>query len=261
VRDDAENILGYPIATASAADCVARVMTWLGGERRGRYFACANPHSLEVARRDARFARAIRQADFIVPDGVGMVIASRLLGGRIRQRVTGSDIFAGLCAAMSRKGGYSTFLLGASEDTLLRMKAKMAQEFPGLRVAGLYAPPFKAEFSAADNQAMVAAVNRVHPDVLWVGMTAPKQEKWTHRHRHRLAARFIGPVGAVFDYYPGNVRRPSPLFQSLGLEWLPRLLQEPRRLWRRNLISNPRFLLRIIRDSALYNLDFSLRSK
>ena len=94
---------------------------------------------------------------------------------------------------------------------------------------------------------MVEAINRAKPDVLWVGMTAPKQEKWVRQHRDRLEVRFIGPVGAVFDFFIGRVQRSHPLFQRLGLEWLPRLLQEPRRLWRRNFISNPSFLLRVLR--------------
>ena len=122
----------------------------------------------------------------------------------------------------------------------------MGRDFPKVRVAGVYSPAFRDVFSAEENAAMVAAINAARPDVLWVGMTAPKQEKWVRQHRDQLDVRFIGPVGAVFDFFIGRVKRSHPLFQRLGLEWLPRLLQEPRRLWRRNFVSNPSFLLRVI---------------
>jgi N-acetylglucosaminyldiphosphoundecaprenol N-acetyl-beta-D-mannosaminyltransferase len=112
--------------------------------------------------------------------------------------------------------------------------------------AGAYSPPFKEVFSEADSRKMVDAVNAAKPDVLWVGMTAPKQEKWIHQHRDRLNVRFIGAVGAVFDFYTGRVKRSSPVFQKLGLEWLPWLIQEPRRLFYRNFVSTPKFLIKVL---------------
>jgi len=212
-----------------------------------RWLACANPHSLEVARGDAAFAAALHAADILVPDGVGMVLASRILGGRIRARVTGSDIFLGLNAALSARGGTSCFFLGSTDENLAAIREKMAADFPGVRVAGVYSPPFRDEFTAEDDAAMAAAVNAAAPDVLWVGMTAPKQEKWLHRNLARLeTVRFAAAVGAVFDFYTGRVKRSHPAFRRLGLEWLPRLLRQPRRLWRRNFVSNPAFMIRVV---------------
>ncbi|WP_328985175.1 WecB/TagA/CpsF family glycosyltransferase [Thiorhodovibrio winogradskyi] len=125
------------------------------------------------------------------------------------------------------------FFLGSTEETLALIRERMTREYPRLDVVGTYSPPFKAEFTAADNQALLAAIHAAAPDVLWVGMTALKQEKWLHSHRAELNVRFAAAVGAVFDFYSRRVKRSPPLFQRLGLEWLPRLIPQPRRLWRR----------------------------
>lgn len=240
-----EDILGYPVTTAPAEACIAEIVQWIGAGEKGRYLVCANPHSLETARSDRLFDAALRQADLVVPDGVGIVIASRILGGTIRQRVTGSDIFQGVSAALNEAQGLKVFFLGSTKENLAAISERMHTDFPNVTVAGVYSPPFADEFSSADNEHMVAAVNRARPDVLWVGMTAPKQEKWIYQHRERLEVNFTAAIGAVFDFYTGQVKRSHPIFLKLGLEWFPRLLQEPRRLWRRNFVSNPCFLARV----------------
>lgn len=242
-----ENIAGYGITTRSLNECTNEIMTWMEKSEHGRYLVCANPHSLEVARRDGLFQVALQKADLLVPDGVGIILASKIMKGTIRRRVTGSDIFRELNRKLDAAGGYSVFFLGATDETLGRIQRRMAMDYPNLRIAGVYSPPFRDAFSDAENASMTAAINAAHPDVLWVGMTAPKQEKWIYQNRDRLHIKFIGAVGAVFDFYTGRVKRSHPLFQRMGLEWLPRLLQEPRRLWKRNLVSNPAFLLRVIR--------------
>jgi N-acetylglucosaminyldiphosphoundecaprenol N-acetyl-beta-D-mannosaminyltransferase len=147
---------------------------------------------------------------------------------------------------MNGAGGGSCFFLGSTTETLEAIRARMASDFPSIRVVGVYSPPFRPEFTAEDNDRMIEAVNASGADVLWVGLTAPKQEKWIHRHRGRLAVNFAGPIGAAFDFYVGNIKRAGPFWQDLGLEWLPRLLQEPRRLWRRSLVSAPRFFYRAL---------------
>lgn len=178
----------------------------------------------------------------------GTPLASKLLGGQIHDRITGSDVFWGLNQRLNARGGCSCFFLGSTEDTLRQITTRMARDYPNIRVAGVYAPPFKAEFSPDDDDAMLAAINTARPDVLWVGMTAPKQEKWIDRHQDRLDVKFSAAVGAVFDFYSGRVKRSHPVFQRLGLEWLPRLLQQPRRLWPRMGISAPIFLWHVLRQ-------------
>jgi N-acetylglucosaminyldiphosphoundecaprenol N-acetyl-beta-D-mannosaminyltransferase len=249
-----ERILGYDVATLTRERCLERIMGWIESGDRGRYFVCANPHSLEVARRDDEFRRAIREADLVTPDGAGILLASKILKGAIRERVTGSDIFLGLLALMDEAGragrNKSCFFLGSTDDNLREIERRMARMFPRVAVAGAYSPPFVREFSDGENDRMVEMINAARPDVLWVGMTAPKQEKWVYRNRGRLDVKFIGPVGAVFDFFTGRVKRSHPAFQVLGLEWLPRLLREPRRLWRRNFVSNPAFVMRVVGEAV-----------
>ncbi len=246
--NNSENILGYQVTTKSIKESIQKITSWIDSDVQLKVFVCANPHSLVEARHDPLFQQALHGGNLIVPDGTGIVLASKLLGGAIRQRVTGSDIFWGLSAALNTSGGKSYFFLGSTETTLAAIKEKMAMEYPNIKFSGSYSPPYKPEFSEEDSQKMVEAVNVAQPDVLWVGMTAPKQEKWIHQHRDQLGVKFIGAVGAVFDFYVGNIKRSHPLFQKIGLEWLPRLIQEPRRLFRRNFISSPIFIGMVLRQ-------------
>jgi len=244
---ETEKILGYPVTLGDLDSHLNIIEEWLNGSDRAHNFICANPHSLVVAGNDPEFSRAIHQADLVTPDGVGIVLASRLLAGSIRERVTGTDIFLGLNQKLNEQGGVNCFFLGSAPATLEKIVARMHKDFPNLCVAGTYSPPFKTEFNEEDNEVMINTINQAKPDILWVGMTAPKQEKWIYANRNQLEVKFIGAVGALFDFYAGNVKRSHPIFQHLGLEWLPRLLQEPRRLWRRNFISSPIFLFKVFK--------------
>ena len=239
-----ENIAGYPITTESKKACVEQVLSWIGSGQRRKYFVCANPHSLELARSDHLFRKTIINADLLTPDGIGIILASRIHGGCIRDRVTGSDIFMGLSDALNRKKGYRYFFLGSTEKTLALIRDKMRIEFPNIEIAGTFSPPFKPEFTRAENREMVTAVNKAQPHVLWVGMTAPKQEKWIYQHKDQLDVPFIGAVGAVFDFFAGTKKRSGQWFQDHGYEWLPRLFREPQRVWSRNFITFPIFVFR-----------------
>ena len=240
-----ENILGFPITTGDLDECIDQIASWIRSEKQTRYLVCANPHSLEVARSDPLFRLSLLEADMLTPDGAGIVMASRILKGSIRGRVTGSDIFRGLSRELDREGGCRYFFLGSTNENLSQIREKMKREFPRIEVAGMYSPPFKEDFSNEDTRAMVEIVNRVQPHVLWVGMTAPKQEKWIYLNKEKLNVQFIGAIGAVFDFYVGTVKRSHPWFLEHGLEWLPRLVREPKRLWGRNFISHPKFLMRV----------------
>jgi len=245
-----ENILGYQVDALSVDACVDQVFASLGREQGKGWLACLNPHSYAVALEDAFFAHALKSADWLVPDGVGVVYASRMLGGDVRARVTGLDVFQGVHARMNTRNGMSVFFLGASDDTLAEICSRMAQDFPNIRVAGTYSPPFKPVYSDTELNEMVHAINQAAPDVLWVGMTAPKQEKWIFDNLHRLDVKFAGAIGAVFDFYVGKVKRSHPVFQRLGLEWLPRLLQQPGRLWKRMFVSAPLFVWHVVKQAV-----------
>lgn len=240
-----EELLGYRLdhgAPGDFVDGLFRQLMGADGDRSCRWLACLNPHSYAVAKGDAQFCAALHNADWLIPDGAGILLASRIQGGDIRERITGSDIFAQMHRLMDREGGLKVFFLGSTEQTLALIRDKMAVDYPNIIVAGTYSPPFKAEYSSQELEQMIHAINASQADVLWVGMTAPKQEKWLYANRERLQVRFAAAIGAVFDFYTGRVKRSHPVLQRLGLEWLPRLVQQPRRLWRRMFISAPVFL-------------------
>lgn len=247
-----QDILGYPVDTLSVDECVESISSVLRGEPEDSYgcawLACLNPHSYAVALDDQAFANALKDAHWLVPDGVGVVMASQVLGRGVVERVTGSDVFFGLQQRMNAVGGMSVFFLGATDETLGLIRERMARDYPFVRVAGTYSPPFKPTYSADEVNEMIEAVNAAAPDVLWVGMTAPKQEKWIYENRAGLNVKFAAAIGAVFDFYTGRVKRSHPAFQRLGLEWLPRLVQQPRRLWRRMFVSAPVFMFAVLRE-------------
>lgn len=243
-----EKILGFSIIIQTVEVCIGHICDLLKSEVGEKVFVCANPHSLIVSGTDPLFHEAIQSSDLLTPDGFGIVMASKIWGGGIRERVTGSDIFYGLSRALNEfeDKQYSYFFLGSTAETLDDIRDKMAVEYPNIKFAGSYSPPFKAEFNDEDNALMINAVNSAKPDILWVGMTAPKQEKWIHQNRTKLNVKLIGAIGAVFDFYTGKVKRSSPVFQKMGLEWLPRLMREPRRLFERNFVSTPKFILMVL---------------
>jgi len=246
-----EDLLGYVVETAKVAGCTENVFKYIYSQANiktdCRWLACLNPHSYAVALGDKAFSQALKAADWLVPDGAGIVLASRILGGGIQERVTGSDVFFGLHQRMNAAAGMSVFFLGAAEETLSLIRERMALDYPNVRVAGTYSPPYKPAYSDDELNVMIAAVNAAAPDVLWVGMTAPKQEKWIYENRARLNVKFAGAIGAVFDFYTGQVKRSHPAFQRMGLEWLPRLIQQPKRLWRRMFVSAPLFMFDVLK--------------
>ena len=226
-----------------------------------RWLACINPHSYAVAKHDFEFSQALNSADWLIPDGAGILLASWIQSGKICQRITGSDVFASMHELMNQSAGLSVFFLGASQKTLAEICKRMARDYPNVRVAGTYSPAFKTAWTPDEQDAMVHAINSVQPDVLWVGMTAPKQEKWIQENLPRLNIRFAAAIGAVFDFYAGNVQRSHPAFQRLGLEWLPRLIQQPRRLWRRMFVSAPIFVWDVLKERLKQSCSTSSSSR
>jgi N-acetylglucosaminyldiphosphoundecaprenol N-acetyl-beta-D-mannosaminyltransferase len=208
-----------------------------------------NPHSYVVAKKDKLFTEAINRSDIIIPDGSGIVLAAKLINRTIINKVAGTDLQDHLLANANKNNG-SVFYMGSTEETLNLIKSRLAKDFPHLKVA-TYSPPFKELLSKEDNENIINEINKFSPDVLFIGMTAPKQEKWLHQNRDRLDFRISSCIGAAFDFYAGTIDRPSKIWINLHLEWLVRFLREPKRLFRRNFISTPLFLL----DLLLYRLN------
>lgn len=205
-----------------------------------------NPHSYCIAKKDFEFQNALKNSNLLVPDGSGIVFASKFVYNKKIKKIAGYDVFIHFLKLLKNKKQGKVFFLGSSENTLLLIKNKMALEYPELEVYS-YSPPFKVVFDESDNLKMIAAINEISPNFLFVGMTAPKQEKWVELHKNKIQANVICSIGAVFDFYAGTVKRPSTFWINLGLEWLPRFLKDPRRLAKRNLVSTPQFLFDMIK--------------
>lgn len=203
-----------------------------------------NPHSYCMAKKDSTFAHALNSADILLPDGVGLVLATKFLKGIRIPKIAGMDMQLHLLKLAQEKG-LRVFYLGSTEQTLALIAQKIGREYPNIGVA-VFSPPFKETFSPADTQLMVEKVNAFKPDILFVGMTAPKQEKWVYLNKGDLDVKIIASIGAAFDFFAGTVKRSDPLWIKLGLEWLPRLIREPRRMARRNFVSTPEFLWEVM---------------
>lgn len=204
-----------------------------------------NPHSYCTAKKDFYFQKALKDSDFLLPDGIGIVFAAKFLKKGKIQRIAGYDLFLNLMEQLEHKNG-TCFFLGAAPKTLVKIKERVAMEYPNVKVK-YYSPPYKKEFTEEDCRIMCDKVNEISPDVLFVGMTAPKQEKWVLQNKPNLDSCLICSIGAVFDFYAGTVKRAPQWVIKLGLEWLHRSLKNPKKLGIRNFKSNPRFIWEVIK--------------
>ena len=208
-----------------------------------------NAHSYNTAQKDKLFAEALRKGDALIPDGASIVKACRWLNAKSKpeERIAGWVLFEFEMEKLNRNGG-KCFFMGSSEKVLALIKQRAKVEYPQIEVE-TYSPPYKPEFSEEDNQAIVEAINKANPDLLWIGMTAPKQEKWTYTHWSELQIHcHCGTIGAVFDFYAGTVKRAPIWWQQHSLEWGYRLLREPRRMWRRYMIGNVLFMWNLCKE-------------
>lgn len=212
--------------------------------KKYRIINTINPHSYCVANKDLHFKEALEDSDVLLPDGIGIVWAEKFLNGNNIKKIAGYDLFLFLMSKLNNESG-SVFFLGASQGTLNEIKIKCSIEYPNITF-GSFSPPYKTTFSEEDSKIMCKEVNIHKPDILFVGMTAPKQEKWVYAFKNHLEVKNICSIGAVFDFYAGNVKRSSVFWINLGLEWLPRLIKEPRRLFYRNFVSTPKFILDVL---------------
>ena len=218
-----------------------------------------NAHSFNTAKKDQLFADALTNGDMLIPDGVSIVKACRWIKAKSqpKERIAGWDLFSFEMEKLEReseglrtKGEESktVMFMGSSQKVLDLIVKRAAVDYPHLKVV-TYSPPYKPEFSDEDNRAIIDAINNANPDLLWIGMTAPKQEKWTYSHWKELNIHcHVGTIGAVFDFFAGTVERAPLWWQEHGLEWLYRLLKEPKRMWRRYIIGNTLFLWNMTKE-------------
>ncbi|MBT9099700.1 WecB/TagA/CpsF family glycosyltransferase [Methylovulum psychrotolerans] len=205
--------------------------------------AFVNPACLNIAYTHEDYRQVLQNAECVLPDGIGIKIACRLLGQHLRENVNGTDMFPRLCERAA-KAGYSLFLLGGLPGIAEQAATAMQQRFPGLKIAGVQ----DGFFSDAQEPQVLAAINASGAAVLLVGFGVPKQELWLARYREQLRVPVCMGVGGLFDYYSGRIPRAPVWMREIGIEWTWRLLQEPGRMWRRYLIGNPLFLYRVWRQ-------------
>lgn len=232
-------VLGIPLALTD----YERTMDWLDGivaSRQPAYVTAAAVHLVMVAQEDPETLEAVLDATLAVPDGQPLVWALRALGHEC-SRVYGPDLMARYCQRSARTGTRMYLYGGRDQGALVQLTLNLRRRFPGLRIVGGYAPPFRA-LSSDEDRWIARQINRSGADVVWVGTGQPKQEKWMHHMRDRLSPPLLIGVGAAFDFHAGLVPQAPLWMQSLGLEWSFRLAHEPRRLWRRYARYNPRFM-------------------
>jgi len=206
-----------------------------------------NSHSYNVAQKDALFAEALTKGDVLIPDGESIVFMVKWLNGIKMERIAGWDLFVFEMKKLNTTGGVC-FFLGSSEHVLNIIKKNAAVDYPKIQVVS-YSPPYKPDFTEEESNAMIEAVHAANPDLLWIGMTAPKQEKWAYTHWNKLKINcHVGTIGAVFDFYAGTIKRAPLGWQKHGFEWLYRLIKEPRRMWKRYLIGIVLFISHIIKE-------------
>ena len=210
-----------------------------------------NAHSYNTAQKDELFAEALRNGDYLIPDGASIVKACRWLDAKSRptERIAGWDLFEFEMERLNKTGGRCMFM-GSSPKVLGLIVEKAKKVYPDIEVV-TYSPPYKPEFTEEDNAAIIKAINDANPDLLWIGMTAPKQEKWTYANWDRLDIHcHVGTIGAVFDFFASTYKRAPLWWQEHSLEWLYRLVKEPKRMWRRYVLGNPLFLWNILLEKS-----------
>jgi len=231
-------VINTYIDVAGWEEVLVRLRSW-ATRRESRYVCICNVHSVVTVSQDAEFRRVVNEADMATPDGAPVAWMLRQLGFNGQERINGPDLMWKYIEAMPH--AESIFFYGGTEATLATLRDRLLITFPSLKIAGMISPPFRP-LSTDEDAAMVARINTSGAGIIFIGLGCPKQEKWMASHRGRINAVMVG-VGAAFDYHAGIIRRAPRWMQDIGLEWLHRLCSEPRRLWKRYLITNTIFVV------------------
>ncbi len=233
------NILGVGISAINLQNAIDEIEEWIARRER-RYVNVCTVQTVMECRQDARLRRLVNASGLSTPDGMPLVWLSHLHGYRDTGRVYGPDLMLALCER-SQTTGHRHFFYGGAPGIADRLAGRLQSRFPGLLVAGTHSPPYRPA-DAEEDRDVLEAINAAAPDVVWVGLGTPKQDYWVSRHRDRLSAPAVIAVGAAFDFHAGVLRQAPRWMQRSGLEWLFRLMQEPRRLAFRYLVYNPIFV-------------------
>ena len=242
-RHERFDVLGVPVSATSLHQACKAIEDW-AEDRQGRFVCVRDVHGVMRSLDDARLRDAHRDADMITPDGMPLVLLGKMHGKQI-SRTAGADLMESLLSR-SPESGLKHYFYGGHEGVAETLGTVFRRRFPGLNVVGAECPPFRAP-TAKEKAQTIRNIIRSGADVVWVGVSTPKQDIWMQEHRDLLPATLIG-VGAAFDFHTGRVARAPRWMRDHGLEWLHRLCSEPRRLWRRYLVLAPKFALLTLRD-------------
>lgn len=244
-------VLGAPIDVVQWSDALARIAGW-AESNESRYVCICNAHSVITTGQDFEFGQVVAQADMATPDGAPVAWMMRKLGFKDQQRINGPDLMWKYFSQAAQRNE-SIYLYGSAPETLAILQVQMAKVYPSLVVAGAHSPPFRV-LTPEEDAADVARINASRAGTVWVSLGCPKQELWMAAHRGRINAVMIG-VGAAFDYHAGTIQRAPLWMQNAGLEWFYRLVTEPRRLWRRYLVTNTLFIVGTARQLLTRRLE------
>jgi N-acetylglucosaminyldiphosphoundecaprenol N-acetyl-beta-D-mannosaminyltransferase len=233
-------LLGVRIDALQIPDVIATIERWIDQRDRCHYIAVTGMHGVTEARHDPVFKAILNAADMVVPDGMPLVWIGRLRGKNLARRVYGPELMMTFCTETASHG-YRHFLFGGAPGLPEKLSETLRAKHPALQVAGTFSPPFRP-VSPDEDEEILDMINCSAPDILWVGLSTPKQERWMHKHRDRLNVPVVVGVGAAFDINSGTKKQAPSWMREHGLEWFFRLLQEPRRLWRRYILYGSEFL-------------------
>ena len=230
-------VLGVPVHAVQIPEVIEHIERWIRNRAAGQFITVTGMHGVSVSLREPRFRTILESASLVVPDGMPLVWLGRWNGHNLKRRVYGPELMETFCRLTGDR--YKHFLYGGANGVPEHL-AEVFEKRYRVRVVGTYSPPFRP-LKQEETDEVLERIRVASPDVLWVGLSTPKQECWMYDHRDRLSIPVLVGVGAAFDFHTGRVKQAPPWMRENGLEWLFRLLSEPRRLWRRYLIQGSQF--------------------
>ncbi|MFC7371384.1 WecB/TagA/CpsF family glycosyltransferase [Fictibacillus iocasae] len=236
-------ILNSKISANNFKSTITTIKNWVNAKEKNKYICVCNTHSLVSASKDKYFSSALEKADICTPDGMPLVWALKMYGFKEQDRVDGPNLMLKLCEE-SAMNNFKIYLYGGTEETLKRLEFKLKSLYMGIQIVGTYSPPFR-QLSEEENELIRNNINQSNADLVFVSLGCPKQEMWMYENSSQINSILIG-VGAAFNFIIGEIKRPPLILQKLCLEWLFRLLYEPKRLWKRYLYNNTLYILKFI---------------
>lgn len=246
------HILDMKVNPVQYADILNQMDLWIRNQDKGRYIMVANVQSVMESHKNLLYKKAADNADLIVPDGMPIVVVGRWRGFHLKQRADGPGLMAEAMKVTGEKG-WRHYFYGGTPETIIILIERLQKQWPDVQVAGSYAPPFRPLTDEEDKE-VVEKINNSNADVLWVGLGNPKQEIWMQEHRDQVNVPVMLGIGQAFDLLAG-LKKHAPIWMSnMGIEWLYRLVKEPRRLWKRYLINNPWFIYLVLKEEIVLRL-------